>query len=56
VRDGRSLRSSSRRGRATDRVRIRNRGRKTRTYYVAAGFDADKRVRLYNVSYRLSAR
>jgi subtilisin family serine protease len=56
VRDSRSLRSSSRRGRAIDRVRIRNRGRRTRTYYVAAGFDADKRVRLYNTSYRLRAR
>ena len=53
VRDSRSLRSSSRRGTAPERISIRNRAGRTRTFYVAVGFDADKRVELYNASYRL---
>ena len=40
VRKSGSLRSSSRRGDATERISVRNRGRRTRTFYVAVGFDA----------------
>ena len=56
VRRNRSLRSSSRRGKRTERIRVRNRGRGTRTIYVAVGFDSDKRVRLFNAGYKLRAR
>jgi subtilisin family serine protease len=56
VRKSRSLRSSSKQGDATERLTVRNRGRRTRTVYVAVGFDARKKVKLYNASYRLRAR
>jgi subtilisin family serine protease len=56
VRAGRSLDSSSRAGGAIDRLAIRNRGRRTRTYYAAVGFDSTKDVELYNTSYELRAR
>ena len=56
VGNARSLRSSSRRGKATDRVSVRNPGRRTRTVYAAVGFDSDKRVTLFNTSYLLRAR
>ena len=56
VRGARSLRSSSKSGRAIDRVSIRNPGRRTRTVYAAVGFDSDKRVELFNASYVLRAR
>ncbi len=56
VRSSRSLRSSSRGGGAVERLSIRNRARRTRTFYVAAGFDSDKDVELYNVGYRLWVR
>ena len=56
VRKSRSLRSSTRAGDATERLTIRNRGRRTRTYYVAVGFDSRKEIELYNTSYRLRAR
>jgi hypothetical protein len=56
VRKSRSLRSSSRKGGATERLSVRNRGRRTRTVYVAVGFNSRKQVKLFNASYRLSAR
>ena len=51
----RAARCAARRagGGAVERLSIRNRGRRTRTFYVAAGFDSDKDVELYNVGYRL---
>ena len=51
-----SLRSSSQRGGATERISVRNRGRRTRTFYVAVGFNARKDVELFNASYVLRAR
>jgi len=56
VRGSRSLRRSIESGDATDRVSVRNRGRRTRTLYVAVGFHADKRLKLLNASYVLRAR
>ena len=56
VDESRSLRSSSRRGSATERINVRNRRGRTRTYYVAVGFDSDKQVELFNAGYRLRAR
>ena len=56
VRKSSSLRSSSRGGDRTERLTIRNRGRRTRTYYVAIGFNSRKDLELYNTSYRLRAR
>ena len=56
MRGARSLRSSTKRGKAIDRVSIRNPGRRTRTVYAAVGFDSDKRVELFNTSYVLRAR
>jgi hypothetical protein len=56
VRNSRSLRSSTKRGDATERLRIGNRGRGTRTIYVAVGFKSGKRVKLFNASYVLRAR
>jgi hypothetical protein len=46
---GRSARS----GRRTDRVTVRNRGRKTTTFYAAVGFRRDKRLKLLNAAYTL---
>ncbi len=56
VRRSRSLRSSTRGGDRTERVTIRNRGRRVRTYYAAVGFAADKEIELFNASYVLRAR
>ena len=55
VHTSRSL-SSTKRGEATDRLAIRNRARRARTFYAAVGFDADKTVELFNTSYVLRAR
>jgi len=55
VRKSRSLRNSSKRA-GTERISVRNKGRGTRTIYVAVGFNADKDVELFNASYRLRAR
>ena len=51
-----SLRSSSRNGDATERISVRNRGSRTRTIYVAVGFNRRKKVELFNTSYLLRAR
>jgi hypothetical protein len=56
VRRGSSLRSSSKTGAATERLTIRNRRGRTRTIYVAVGFNARKDVKLFNTSYLLRAR
>ena len=56
VRKARPLRISSASGEATDRLSVANRGDRTRTLYVAVGFRAGKRVRLFNTSYVLRAR
>ena len=56
VRKTGSLRSSSKPGGATERIGIRNSGRRTRTFYVAVGFNARKDVKLFNASYVLRAR
>jgi hypothetical protein len=56
VRETRSLRSSSRNGKAPERLEVRNGGRRTQTYYVAVGFNARKDVTLFNTSYVLEAR
>jgi subtilisin family serine protease len=53
---GRPLRASTNSGSRTDRVTVRNRGHGTRTFYVAVGFGASKRIRLFNASYVLRAR
>jgi len=52
VDESRSLRSLA----ATERINVRNRRGRTRTYYVAVGFDSDKQVELFNAGYRLRAR
>src|SRR5215218_3744455 len=44
---------STRSGKRTDSVRVRNRGRKTTTFYVAVGFSERKQLRLLNASYTL---
>jgi len=49
---GRSTRS----GKRTDSVTVRNRGRKTTTFYAAVGFSEGKRLRLLNASYTLRVR
>ena len=56
VRRSSSLRSSSKTGDATERLTIRNRRRRTRTIYVAVGFNSRKDVTLFNTSYLLRAR
>jgi Subtilase family len=56
VRTSRPLRTSIRRGRAIERASVRNRGRRTRTIHVAVGFDADKKLELFNTSYVLRVR
>ena len=56
VRKSGSLRSSSKPGGATERISIRNKGRGTRTIYVAVGFNARKDVELFNTSYVLRVR
>jgi hypothetical protein len=44
---------STRSGKRTDSVTVRNRGRKTTTFYAAVGFSERKRLRLLNASYAL---
>jgi subtilisin family serine protease len=56
VRSSGALASSTRNGGANERLTIRNRGRRTRTFYAAVGFDAEKDVELFNTSYELRAR
>ena len=56
VRSSRSLASSSRGGGSIERLTIRNRGRRTRTFYATVGFNASKDIELYNTSYELRAR
>jgi hypothetical protein len=56
VRTTRPLRSSIRRGEATERVTVRNRRRGTRTIHVAVGFEKAKKLRIFNASYVLRAR
>jgi hypothetical protein len=56
VRSSRSLASSTRNGGANERLTVRNRGRRTRTFYAAVGFDSTKDVELFNTAYELRAR
>jgi hypothetical protein len=56
VRRSSSLRSSSKTGDATERLTIRNRRGRTRTIYVAVGFNRRKEIKLFNTSYLLRAR
>ena len=56
VRNSRSLRSSTRSGRATERLTISNRRGRTRTFYVTVGFRAGRTPRLFNAAYVLRAR
>ena len=51
-----AVRVSSRSGTRTDRVTVRNRGRKTTTFYAAVGFNTRKQLKLLNASYVLRAR
>jgi hypothetical protein len=44
---------STRSGRRTDSATLRNRGRRTTTFYVAIGFSERKQLRLLNASYTL---
>ena len=55
VRRSRSVARSTRRGKRTDRVSVRNHGRKTTTFYVAVGFRKGKSLDLLNASYTLRA-
>jgi hypothetical protein len=56
VRGSRSLLNSSKNGKASERLTIRNRGRRTRTFYAAVGFNSRKQIELFNASYLLRAR
>jgi hypothetical protein len=56
VRSTRPVDVSSRRGKRTDRITVRNRGRKTTTFYAAVGFRTGKRLQLLNAAYTLSVR
>jgi hypothetical protein len=56
VRTTRRLAGSARSGSLTDRVTVRNRGRRTATYYAAVGFSTRKSRTLLNSTYRLRAR
>jgi subtilisin family serine protease len=47
--------SSSRKGKRTDSLSIRNRSRRTRTFYAAVGFDSRKDVKLFDTGYTLFA-
>jgi hypothetical protein len=55
VNNRRSIARSTRSGRRTDSVTVRNRGRKTTTFYAAVGFNTRKRLSLLNASYTLRA-
>jgi len=52
----RALTGSSRRGQATDRASVRNRGRRRRTLYVAVGFSEANPLRVVDANYVLRAR
>jgi subtilisin family serine protease len=56
VRSARPVGASTRKGKRTDRVTVRNRGRKTTTFYAAVGFRQGKRLKLLNASYTLSVK
>jgi hypothetical protein len=56
VRRSRPVDVSSRNGKRTDRVVVRNRGRKTTTFYAAVGFRTGKRLKLLNAGYTLRVR
>jgi hypothetical protein len=56
VRGSRPVDVSSRGGKRTDRVTVRNRGRKTTTFYAAVGFREGKRLKLLNAAYTLAVR
>jgi hypothetical protein len=56
VRSTRPVDVSARSGKRTDRVTVRNRGRKTTTFFAAVGFRTGKNLRLLNASYTLTAR
>jgi hypothetical protein len=43
----------TRSGKRADRVTVRNRGRRTTTFYVTVGFAKDKRLKLLNAAYAL---
>jgi hypothetical protein len=51
----RSVARSTRSGKLSDTVTVRNRGRKTTTFYAAVGFNKRKRLKLLNASYTLRA-
>jgi hypothetical protein len=55
VTTARSVARSARSGKRTDSVTVRNRGRKTTTFYAAVGFKRGKRLKLLNSSYTLRA-
>jgi hypothetical protein len=55
VRKTNSISRSTRSGQRTDTVTVRNRGRKTTTFYAAVGFNTRKRLSLLNASYTLRA-
>jgi hypothetical protein len=53
VRTTGAIKSSSRGGHRTDRLSFRNASGRKRTFYVAVGFSARKRIKLFNTSYVL---
>jgi subtilisin family serine protease len=56
VRKARSVKRSTRSGKRTDSVTVRNRGRKTTTFYAAVGFNTRKQLKLLNATYALRVR
>jgi hypothetical protein len=56
VRKAESIARSTRSGKRTDRVTVRNRGSKTTTFYAAVGFNSRKRLKLLNATYTLGVR
>lgn len=56
VRGTRPVGVSSRRGKRTDRLTVRNRGRRTTTFYAAVGFRQGKSLKLLNAGYTLRVR
>jgi len=55
VHSAKAVKRSSRSGKRTDSVTVRNRGHKTTTFYAAVGFRNGKRLKLLNASYTLRA-
>ena len=47
---------STRSGQRTDRVTVRNRGRKTTTFYAAVGFNTRKQLKLLNATLHAARR